>query len=309
MALEDPFARDHAPVAGAVEHLAPGLRVVTAPNAGPMTYTGTRSYILGQGEVAVIDPGPGDPGHVAALLAALAPGERVAVILVTHSHRDHSRDAAALGAATGAPVLGHGDLAGARSPEMARLAAAGGIGGGEGVDQGFAPDRRIGEGEVIAGPGWTLRALHTPGHIADHLAFAWEEGRALFSGDLVMGWSTTLISPPDGDLGAFRASVARLRARPEAVYYPGHGAPLRDPGRVMEYLLAHRAAREAQIRAALGAGPADVAGLVATVYAGLDPALRGAAGRNVLAHLIDLDQRGLVRAEGGIAAGAVFALV
>ena len=217
-----PFDLTHAPPIGVAERLAPGLRVVTAPNAGPMTFTGTRSYVLGEGEVAVIDPGPDDPRHLAALAAAVA-GERVAAVLVTHAHRDHSAGARAFAARMAAPLLAHGDPAGARRPAMARLAAAGGIGGGEGIDRGFRPDRPIAEGEVVAGPGWTLTALATPGHTADHLSFAWAEGNALFSGDEVMGWATTLISPPDGDLAAFRESLARLQARHEAVFYPGHG--------------------------------------------------------------------------------------
>jgi glyoxylase-like metal-dependent hydrolase (beta-lactamase superfamily II) len=294
---EDPFDRSHAPPIGVPEPLAPGLRAVTAPNAGPMTFTGTRSYVLGEGEVAVIDPGPDDARHLEALAAAVR-GERVAAVLVTHAHVDHSGGAAAFAARVGAPVLGHGDAAGARSAAMARLAAAGGIGGGEGLDAGFRPDRRLGDGEVVAGPGWTLTALHTPGHIGDHLTFAWAEGEALFSGDLVMGWATTMISPPDGDLAAFRASLRRLQERSEAAYYPGHGAPVREPRRLVTHLLAHRAAREAEILAALAREPARVGELVATIYAAVDPALHGAAARNVLAHLIDLEGRGLVRADG-----------
>jgi hydroxyacylglutathione hydrolase len=305
--MTGPFELDHAPPVGLAEPLAPGLRVVTAPNAGPMTFTGTRSYVVGAGEVAVIDPGPADPRHLDALAAAVA-GERVAAVLVTHAHRDHSAGAAAFAARVGAPVLAHGDPAGARSPVMARLAAAGGIGGGEGIDAGFAPDRRLGEGTVTSGPSWTLTALHLPGHLSDHLCFAWAEGEALFSGDLVMGWASTLISPPDGDLGAFRASLARLQARGEAVYYPGHGAPVRAPGRLVAHLLAHRAEREAQVLEALAAGPATMAALVAAIYRDLDPALHPAAGRNVLAHLIDLAERGIVAPDGPLAAGARFRL-
>ncbi|HET9067777.1 MAG TPA: MBL fold metallo-hydrolase, partial [Amaricoccus sp.] len=241
-----PFDLNHVPPVGIPETLAPGLRVVTAPNAGPMTFTGTRSYILGEGEVAVIDPGPDDPRHLDALSTAVA-GERVKAVLVTHAHRDHSAGARAFAERTGAPLLAHGDPAGARSPAMARLAAAGGIGGGEGIDPAFHPDRRIADGEVLAGPGWTLTAVATPGHTADHLCFAWAEGNALLSGDHVMGWATTLISPPDGDLARFRTSLARLQARGESVVYPGHGAPVADPQAVMAHVLAHRAAREAEI--------------------------------------------------------------
>lgn len=304
---DDPFERDHAPVHGAVETLAPGLRVVTAGNRGPMTFTGTRSYILGERRVAVIDPGPDDAAHLEALAAAVA-AERVEVVLVTHAHRDHSAGARAFAARVGAPLLAHGDPAGARTPAMARLAAEGLLGGGEGIDAGFAPDQRIGDGAAISGPDWTLMAVHTPGHLSDHLSFAWSEGDALFSGDTVMGWATTLISPPDGDLAAFRASLARLRARTEQIYYPGHGAPVTDPARLLDWLGAHRNARERRILAALAAGPATPAEIVALVYDDLDPRLAPAAARNVLAHLIDLDARALAHPLGALSAGARYAL-
>jgi len=304
---EEPFERDHRPPIGAVERLAPGVRVVTAPNAGPMTFTGTRTYLVGAGEVAVIDPGPDSAAHRAAVRAALAPGERVAAVLVTHAHRDHCEGAAALGALLGAEVLAHGDPVGARSPDLARIAGALELGGGEGLDPGFRPDRRIRAGEVIAGSGWTLTALATPGHTADHLSFAFAEGEALFSGDVVMGWSTTVISPPDGDLAAYRATLGALRARGETVYFPGHGGPVARPARLVGHMLAHRAAREAQILAALGAGPARVSDLVAAMYRGIAPGLRGAAARNVLAHLVDLAVRGRVGVEG-VGKEAVYAL-
>ncbi len=286
-----PFDLDHAPPVGEPETLAPGLRVVTAPNAGPMTFTGTRSYILGESEVAVIDPGPNDRAHLDAIVAALA-GARVAAVLVTHGHLDHSEGARAFAERVDAPVLGQGGAA------MARRPAGGGLGGGEGIDARFRPDRRLGEGEMVAGPGWTLTALTTPGHTADHLSFAWAEGNALFSGDHVMGWATTLISPPDGHLGAFRASLTRLQGRPEAVYYPGHGAAVRDPQAIVAHVLAHRAAREAEILAVLARGPATIADLVAAIYKEVDPRLRPAAARNVLAHLLDLAERGGVVCEG-----------
>ncbi len=252
-----PFDLDHAPPVGTPERLAAGLRVVNAPNAGPMTFTGTRTYLVGEGEVAVIDPGPDDPRHRAALVAALG-AERVAAVLVTHAHRDHSAGARAFAAEVGAEVLAHGDPVGALRPDAARWQ---GIGGGEGLDSGFRPDRRIGEGAVLRGPGWTLTALATPGHTGDHLAFAWAEANALFSGDLVMGWATTLISPPDGDLGEFRASLRRLQARPEAVYYPGHGAPVVDPQAVIAYVLGHRAEREGQNPGGAGARSGDGGGI------------------------------------------------
>lgn len=307
MAADDPFRRDHHPVPGSPEPLAPGLVVVTAGNAGPMTFTGTRTYLLGDSDLAVIDPGPDDPAHRQALFAAIG-GRRVAAVLVTHAHLDHSAGAAALAAAVGAPVLAHGDARAARSPTMARLAAAGGLGGGEGFDSGFHPDRRLREGDVVAAGDWTLSVLETPGHLGDHLCFAWAEGRALFSGDTVMGWATTVISPPDGDLAAFRASLARLSARDEAVYYPGHGGPVRDPQRLTGHVLAHRAARDADILATLANGPQTVAGLVARIYRGVPVTLHAAAGRNVLAHLVDLCDRGLVAPEGDLRADARFRL-
>ncbi len=300
----DPFERGHAPPIGQAEPLAPGLLVVTAPNGGPMTYTGTRSYLLGTREIAVIDPGPDDPAHRGAILAALPAGGRVTCILVTHAHRDHSAGARALQRHLDAPLLAFGPRP--PDPAMAALAADGALGGGEGIDPDFTPDTCLGDGARLAGDGWTLTALHTPGHLGDHLSFVWAEGNALFSGDTVMGWATTLISPPDGDLAAFLASLRRLRARGETVYYPGHGGPLRDPAGMIDWQLAHRAGREAQIRSALDTGPATIADLVARLYPGLEPALRPAAARNVLAHLIDLAARGAVRPRGPLSAGAIF---
>lgn len=299
------FRTDHRPEPGAVEALAPGIRAVTAANAGPMTFTGTRSYIVGEGEVAVIDPGPADPAHLAALRRALR-GERVRAVLVTHTHLDHSPAAPLLARETGAELLGFGPHGAGMSEAMRRLAAAGGLGGGEGADLAFRPDRPLGEGGAVAGPGWRLVALHTPGHLPNHLAFALEGTGALFTGDHAMGWATTLVSPPEGDLAAFMASLRRLRARDDRVFYPGHGAPVAEPQALLAHVLAHREARSAQILEALGAGEAGIPALVARIYRDTDPRLHGAAARNVLAHLIELEARGLVEAPGGLAAGARF---
>lgn len=304
---DNPFERDHRPVVGVAEPLAPGLVAVTAPNASPMTYTGTRTYLVGTTEVAVVDPGPEDPRHRDAILAALIPGVRVTAILVTHAHRDHVAGARALQDRVGAPILGFG--ARPRSAALEGLAATGDLGGGEGLDAGFAPDRTLADGETVDGEGWRLEAVHTPGHLGDHLCFAWIGRGGLFSGDTVMGWATTLISPPEGDLGDFLASLRRLRARPETVYYPGHGAPVRAPRAMIDWQIAHRADREAQIRAALASGPATIAELVPQIYPDLAAALRPAAARNVLAHLIDLCARRAARSDGPLAADAVFALI
>jgi hydroxyacylglutathione hydrolase len=289
--MKDPFERDHAPVPGVPEALGPGLRVVTAPNPGPMTFTGTRTYLVGEAEVAVIDPGPEDDAHRVAVLAAIG-AARVVAILVTHAHSDHAGGAAALAACTGAPVLAHGDPRPARPvPEWAR-------GGGEGIAAAFRPDRRIADGERIEAAGWRLEALHTPGHLGDHLAFAWPEAGVVFTGDVLMGWSTTMISPPEGDLAAFLASLDRLAARPEPLFLPGHGAPVRDPRGLIAWQKAHRAERTAQIAAALDRGPLALPDLVATVYPGLDPRLLPAAARTALAHLVALAAEGRVAAAG-----------
>jgi glyoxylase-like metal-dependent hydrolase (beta-lactamase superfamily II) len=305
-ATGEPFDRDHDPVPGAVETLAPGIRVVTAANRGPMTFTGTRSYLVGAGEVALVDPGPDDPAHRAAILAALRPGERIAAILVTHAHADHSAGAAALAAATGAPVLAHGAPEAGMRPLARDWARAGRLGGGEGIDRAFRPDRRLREGDRIEGEGFALAVLHLPGHLGDHLCFLWEEAGAIFTGDLLMGWSTTLISPPEGDLRAFLASLDRLRARPERLVLPGHGKPLADPAGMIDWQIAHRRARSDQILSALAQGRHTIPAIASAVYRDLDPALLPAAERNVLAHLLALAEDGAVAVEGAPGRSAIF---
>ncbi len=272
---------------GRVERVSPLVRRVLAPNPGPFTYTGTGTYIIGHGTVAIVDPGPADTAHIAALLAAVA-GETVSHIVVTHTHRDHSPAAPAVKGATGAKVVGcarlvlddHGPRADA------------------GFDATYAPDSVMADGDSFTGHGWTLTALHTPGHTSNHLCFALAEERALFTGDHVMGWSTTVVAPPDGDMAAYIASLRRLLDRDDSVYYPTHGAPVTEPQRFVRGLITHRKQRENQILARLADGAATVPAMVATMYAQVDQRLHPAAGLSVTAHLIDLAARGVVTRRG-----------
>lgn len=286
--------------------LAPDLRRIIAPNPSPLTLWGTNTYILGSGNVAVIDPGPDAPAHMAAIIGAIGPGERISHIFVTHSHMDHAPLARPLADATGAQTYAFGQIEDGRSPVMRRLAAAGLVGGGEGADADFTPDHRLADGERVAGGDWEITALWTPGHCANHMCF--EFGDAAFSGDLVMGWATSIVSPPDGDLTDFMASCTRLAGRGHQVLYPGHGDPVADPAGRIAWLLAHRRAREAAILAALADGPATIAALTARIYADTPPALHPAAMRNVLAHIIDLEQKTTVRALPALTLDAEFAL-
>jgi glyoxylase-like metal-dependent hydrolase (beta-lactamase superfamily II) len=279
-----------------VEMVAPGVRRVLAPNPSPLTFQGTNSYIVGVGNVAVIDPGPKIPAHLDALLAALGPDERVSAILVTHPHLDHSGLAPALARATGAPVHAAGTATEGRSALMETLAASGLAGGGEGLDLAFRPDVRIADGSEVAGPGWRITAIATPGHLGTHLAFAF--GDIVFSGDHVMGWSTTIVSPPDGDMGAYMASLDRLAEYPARLFLPGHGPAITNPAARIKELVRHRRGREAAILAALGQTFRTARELTEDVYTDTSPALLPAAERNVLAHLIDLSERGLVAPNG-----------
>ncbi|MEM9320063.1 MAG: MBL fold metallo-hydrolase [Pseudomonadota bacterium] len=280
-----------------------GLRCVLAPNPSPMTFKGTNTYLIGTEEIIVIDPGPNMPNHLSNLLSAIG-SAKVHAILVTHSHLDHSGLARPLAAATGAPVLAAGDSTFGRSAVMAGLAASGAVGGGEGIDQDFVPDGQLTPGAVVSAGDHQVDVIPTPGHMANHLSFAWNG--AVFSGDLVMDWSTSLISPPDGDMGAFFASLDRLSARHDRIFYPGHGAPVADPAARLEALRKHRRAREAAILAALDAGPAIPADLVARIYTEIDAALMPMAERNVLAHLIDLSEKGIVDTARPLTPGNVF---
>ncbi|MFU1476990.1 MBL fold metallo-hydrolase [Roseovarius sp. C7] len=280
------------PRPGQPETLAPGLRRILAPNPSPMTFRGTNTYLLGTTEIAVIDPGPADPIHLEAILAALTPGQKITHIVVTHAHLDHSPLARPLAEATGAPVLAYGDALSGRSAVMQRLAEAGDIGGGEGVDHGFTPDILLPDNGVLEGDGWQLTALWTPGHLGNHLCFVWQD--SIFCGDLVMGWASSLVSPPDGDLTDFMTSCQRLLALDPRRLFPGHGAPIDDPQARISWLIRHRQGREAAILDQLAQGPATAARLARAIYTDTAAPLLPAATRNVLAHLIDLLGKNIV---------------
>jgi len=292
MSEDIPFNRVLNLIPGVVDHVMPGVRRILADNPGPFTFKGTLSYIIGRGKVAIIDPGPVDAPHIAALLDAVR-GETVTHIFITHTHRDHSPGAAPIRAATGAPTYGEGPHRPSRPlfiGETRRLDAGG--------DTDFVPDHRIVDGDVIAGDGWALESIATPGHTANHMAFALKGADVLFSGDHVMGWSTSIVAPPDGSMSDYMASLDRLAARPETVYLAGHGDVIRDaPGLVARYI-AHRRGREASILHRLGKGEADIPSLVRAIYIGLDPRLTGAAALSTLAHLEDLTARKLVATDG-----------
>ena len=274
-------------MSAAFEQVAPGIRRLLAPNPSAFTFAGTQTYIVGEGEVAVIDPGPEDSLHIEALTSALR-GAKVSAILVTHTHRDHSPASRPLAAATGAPIVGCAPLAIADDGPRADAS----------FDFDYAPDRVLVDGKSVIGEGWTLEAVATPGHTSNHLCFALNEQKALFSGDHVMGWSTTVVSPPDGDMADYMASLDKLLARDDAVYYPTHGPAITDPKGHVRALIAHRRGREAQILAQLEAGQGDISAMVPDLYTDTDPRLFPAAARSVLAHLIDLESRGRVRRNG-----------
>ena len=282
-----PFVRQMDFAYGRPDRISPLVRRVIANNPGPFTFTGTGTYLVGSGEVAVIDPGPDLPEHLQALKAALD-GERVTAILTTHTHLDHSPLSAALAQATGAPVIG---LPAPRLQEAAiRL--------DEGHDRSFRPDRLVADGEAIEGPGWTLRAMVTPGHASNHVCYVLEEENALFSGDHVMGWSTTVVSPPDGDMGDYYASLDRVARAGFARLIPTHGPPVEDPTPFLVAYKAHRLEREQQILEQLGLGRTRIAEMVPVIYAEVDPRLHPAAAHSVLAHLIHLVRQGRVASDG-----------
>jgi len=267
--------------------LEPLVRRLLAPNPSPFTYTGTETYIVGRGEVAVIDPGPDLAEHVDAIVAATR-DERIAAILCTHTHRDHSPAARTLQAITAAPIVGCAALM--LEDDGPRADAA--------FDRDYRPDRVLADGESVSGAGWTLEAVATPGHTSNHLCFALRESKALFSGDHIMGWSTTVVSPPDGDMADYMRSLDTLLGRDDRIYYPAHGDPVTDPQRFVRAIATHRRQRERQILDLLEQEAQAIPAMVAAMYRGIDPRLHGAAGRSVLAHLIDLETRDRVWRDG-----------
>jgi glyoxylase-like metal-dependent hydrolase (beta-lactamase superfamily II) len=287
---------------GRAEEIAPGVRRIVADNPGPFTFKGTLSYIVGRGKVAIIDPGPDDPSHIKAVLDAVR-GETVTHIFVTHTHRDHSPAVPAIKAATGATVYAEGPHRASRplnAGEAPRMEAAN--------DMDFRPDHALADGEVVSGAGWALEGVTTPGHTANHMAFALKGADLMFSGDHVMGWSTTIVAPPDGAMTDYMGSLDKLTRRSETLYLPGHGGAIREAPRFVAGLILHRKAREASILHRLAKGATDIATIVRAIYIGLDPRLTNAAGFSVLAHMEDLVARGEVATEGPPSINGVYRL-
>ena len=273
---------------GQCEELEPLVRRVLAPNGSPFTFTGTQSYLVGTGEgLAVIDPGPDLPEHLAALEAAIG-AAKVVAICCTHTHRDHSPAAAPLAMRTGAPIVGCAPLALDGAEPRADVP----------FDRDYRPHRVLDDGERVEGPGWRLTAVATPGHTSNHLCFALEESGALFTGDHVMGWSTTVVAPPDGDMADYMASLEKLYARADRVYYPAHGPTVARPKQLVRGMIGLRRQRERQIVRLLGKRAQTVAELVPQMYKGVDERLWPAAGQSVKAHLLDLERRGMVARSG-----------
>ena len=302
-----PFNREFPRKPGVAEDVVPGVRRVLCDNPSPFTFTGTVSYIVGPvtpgGNVAIIDPGPRNEAHAQALLDATK-GERVTHIFVTHTHNDQSPNTARIKAATGATVYAEGAHRASRPRYESET-----ISSESGADRDFVPDVMLIDGDVIAGDGWALEAVTTPGHTANHMAFAWPEKKLMFIADHVMGWSTSIVAPPDGSMIDYMASLEKLTHRAEDLYLPGHGPEIRNAVRYVKFLARHRKAREASIVHRLAKGEADIPTIVRAVYIGLDPRLTGAAGYSVLAHLEDLVARGVVMTSSDPVIGGTYKLV
>jgi len=285
-----PFVHDHKFEYGVLEPVAPGVRRLTAHNPNAFTFHGTGVFVIGEGEVAVIDPGPGDEAHVRALIEALQ-GETVSHILITHTHNDHSPAAQPLKAATGAKTYGFG-------PHGSGRQAASGLKVEEGGDMGFVPDIAVRHGDVIEGKDWSFECVYTPGHTSNHMCFAHRETKVLYTGDHVMGWSTSVIVPPDGDMVAYFASLELLLERDDVRFRPTHGPAVEDPKPYVQAFIDHRRAREVQIAACLGEGIDMIGDMVAKIYVDVDPRLHPAAAMSVLAHLEHMVATGRASCEG-----------
>ena len=303
MSNDIPFDKRFELLPGRVEEVMPGIRRLLCNNPGPFTFKGTVTYIVGRGQVAVIDPGPLDEAHITALLDAVR-GETVTHILVTHTHRDHSPAAARIKAVTGAKTCAEGPHRAARPLHIGEAPPLDSSG-----DRDFRPDVALPDGESLAGAGWTLEAVTTPGHTANHMVFALKGTPVLFSGDHVMAWSTPVVAPPDGAMSDYMASLEKLTRRPETLYFPGHGGAVHNAHDFLESYIRHRKMREASILKRLAAGETDIPTLVRAIYIGLDPRLTKAAGLSVLAHLEDLVARGEVAAEGALSIEGHYRLV
>ena len=280
--------------------VSPNVRRIVAQNPGPFTFKGTGTYVVGHGKVAVIDPGPYLPAHVDALLEALD-GEEITHQLITHTHIDHSPAARLLQQRTGAPTYGFGPHGAGKYEKGAKVE--------EGGDTDFTPDHTLIHGDRVVGDAWSFECIHTPGHTSNHLCYAYREENALFTGDHVMGWSTTVVSPPDGDMREYLDSLRHLSERNDQIYYPTHGAPIENPGPFIRGLIAHRKMRERQIISVLEAGENTIPDMVPGMYKGLDPILIPAAQRSVFAHVIDLVDQGKIISEGDLAINCTLRLL
>ena len=300
MSAELAFNRSQDVDYGVAQEVAPGVRRIVANNPGPYTFLGTNSYVVGSGEVAVIDPGPAEPSHLEAIAAAIK-GERLTHILITHSHRDHCAGARGLQALAGGKIAAFGPTGTARGAGAPGLSY-------DFVDPDFVPDRKLADGDTVRGRDFALDVLHMPGHAPDHLCFALVGKRTMFTGDHVMGWNTTVIAPPEGDLAQFLASLERLMQRHDKMFLPGHGGRIQTPQRVVKAYIMHRKWREQTILACLEEGICTVPRIVARLYGTLDAGLKGAAALSVLAHLQYLIDRDLVGTEGANGVSSVFYL-
>ncbi len=302
MADDIPFDKDLKLAPDTVDEPIPGIRRIMANNPGPFTFKGTLSYIVGRGKVAIVDPGPDDAAHIGALLDAVR-NETVTHIFVTHTHRDHSPAVPAIKAATGAMVYAEGPHRAARPLHIGEhnpLDAS--------ADRDFRPDVALKDGEIVTGDGWSIEAVTTPGHTANHMSFALKDQNVLFAGDHIMAWATSIVAPPDGAMSDYMASLAKLAQRKEGIYFPGHGPAITDASRFVNYYILHRKAREASILHRLSKGATDIPTIVRAIYIGIDPRLTGAAGLSVLAHLEDLVARGLVETDGQPSVDGVYRL-